>query len=331
MKWKKGRSSIKKTAEIVNVPKSKVWDVLKKNNKYGGAHNLHRNGRPRKTCDVVDRRIARAVKKNPKRRVTDITVDIQSEGIDISKSTFRRRLKSQDFNGCSPRCKPLISKKNRRNRLDFATKYLNKSATFWKSVLWTDETKVNLYKSDSRHKVRRKTKIADNPRNTTSSVKFGGGNVMAWASMAATGVGSLVFIDDITNDGTSIMNSTTFQEILRANVCQDASKLIGKKFVLQMDNDPKHTPRATKAFLKQKKWKILEWSSQSPNIYLIEHAFNLMKRNLKKSSPRNKEELKKPATEAWKRISSNNIQKLVSSMPRRLQTIIDWKGYATKY
>ena len=38
---------------------------------------------------------------------------------------------------------------------------------------------------------------------------------MAWASIAASCVGSLTFIDDINSDGSSIMTSVTFHEILR--------------------------------------------------------------------------------------------------------------------
>ncbi len=41
---------------------------------------------------------------------------------------------------------------------------------------------------------------AHDPKHTTSSVKHGGGSVMAWACMAASGTGSVVFIDDVTAD-----------------------------------------------------------------------------------------------------------------------------------
>ena len=118
------------------------------------------------------------MKKNPKRSVTDVQVELQSEGIYLSWSTVRRRLISDGFHGYTARCKPLISEKNRRMRLEFARKYLNKPVSFWKSILWTDETKINLYQSDVKCKVWRRANTADDPRNTNSSVKHGGGNVI---------------------------------------------------------------------------------------------------------------------------------------------------------
>ena len=60
---------------------------------------------------------------------------------------------------------------------------------------------------------------------------------MAWACMAASGVGSLIFIDDVTHDGSSRMNSEFYKNILPANLRRNASTLIGKNFILQQNND----------------------------------------------------------------------------------------------
>ena len=72
----------------------------------------------------------------------------------------------------------------------------------------------------------------DNP-NCIWSVKHGGGSVMALACMAGSGTGSLIFIDDVTNDGSSRMNSEVYRNILSAYVQENASKLIRWRFTMQ--------------------------------------------------------------------------------------------------
>ena len=78
----------------------------------------------------------------------------------------------------------------------------------------TDETKINLYQSDGKARVWRKKGSAHDPKHTSSSVKHGGGSVMIWDCMAASGVGSLIFIDDVTHDGSSKMNLEVYKNCL---------------------------------------------------------------------------------------------------------------------
>ena len=73
---------------------------------------------------------------------------------------------------------------------------------------------------------------AFDPKHTNPSVKHGGGSVMTWACMAANGTGSSVFIDDVTADKSSRMNSEVFRVILSAHIQPNASELIGQRFTV---------------------------------------------------------------------------------------------------
>lgn len=74
-----------------------------------------------------------------------------------------------------------------------------------------------------------------------SSLKYGGGSVMAWACMAASGKGGLLFVDDLIEDGSSRTNLEVSIQILSGHVQRTYSNLLGWYLVLQQGNDPKHT------------------------------------------------------------------------------------------
>ncbi|MCI4387611.1 hypothetical protein PGIGA_G00076200 [Pangasianodon gigas] len=112
----------------------------------------------------------------------------------------------------------------------------------------------------------------------------------------------------------------------------NATKLIGCRFTVQVDNDPKHTAKATQDFLKAKKWNILQWPSQSPDLNPIEHAFHLLKTRLKAERPTNKQQLKVAAVKARQSISREETQNLnFENMGSRLQAVIDCKGFSSRY
>ena len=75
---------------------------------------------------------------------------------------------------------------------------------------------------------------------------------MVWGYFAASGPGQLAIID-----GT--MNSVLSQKILEENVWPSVCDLKLKRiWVMQQDNDLKHTSKSTPEWLKKNKIKVLE-------------------------------------------------------------------------
>ncbi len=97
---------------------------------------------------------------------------------------------------------------------------------------------------------------------------------------------------------------------------------------MQQDNDPKHSAKTTKEFIRGKKWKVLDWPSQSPHLNPVEYAFYLLKKRLKGVTP---PKLKEAAVKAWKSITKEECKSLVMSMGHRLNAVIESKRFATKY
>ena len=143
-------------AKTLRVAKSTVWNILKKKECTRELSNTKRPGRSRKTAVVHDGRILSLVKKKPFTTAGQIKNTLQEAGVCVSKSTIKRRLHQSEYIGFTTRCKPLVSLKNRKTRLEFAKQHLKQPLQFWKSILWTDKTNINLYHSDGKRRVWRR-------------------------------------------------------------------------------------------------------------------------------------------------------------------------------
>jgi len=128
------------------------------------------------------------------------------------------------------------------------------------------------------------------------------------------------------------MNKEMYLNILEDSMVPSYNRLFhGDYSIFQQDNDRKHTSKVVKDWFEMNNMQKLEWPSQSPDLNPIENLWSLLDRKTRCRKPNNDDELFHILEEAWNTLSPELLDDLVSSMPRRVQAVIDAKGVATKY
>ncbi len=260
----------------------------------------------------------REVKKNPNITVAELRRCIQEMGESCRKSTITAALHQSGLYGRVARRKPLLSAGHMKARMEDSKMVTNK-------MLWSDETKIELFGLNSKRYVWRKPETAHHLSNTVPTVKHGGGSIMLWGCFSAAGTGRLVAIE-------GKMNAAKYRDILDENLLQSAQDLrLGRRFTFQQDNDPKHTAKITKEWLHNNSVTVLEWPSQSPDLNPIEDLWRDLKMAVHQRLPSNLTELERICKEEWQRIPKSRCEKLVASFLKRLMAVLNQKGASTKY
>lgn len=318
--------SVKEITSTLQMSRATVYRIITRFQKEDRIDFIKPSGRPAKLSATDQRFIVRSVAKNPKISAPKIATQLcASSGTTISAQTVRRVLKNKGYNSRTARSKPFISSVNQKKRLEFALKYINEADNYWNDVLFSDESKFNLFGSDGKQKVWRKPNTELEKKNLNVTIKHGGGSVLVWGCFAASGVGSLVFIE-------GIMTADSYIEILRQNLHSSAEKLnIRKTFKYYQDNDPKHKAHKTREWLLYNCPRVLQTPPQSPDLNPIENLWDYLDRAIRTTPITSRAHLKQRLQEEWDRIPVSYLQKLVASEPQRLRAVIQAKGLHTKY
>jgi hypothetical protein len=149
--------------------------------------------------------------------------------------------------------KPLLTKKHKLARYEWAKAHQSWTVGDWKKVIWSDKTKVNIWNSDG---IKYYWKYRNNPIKDfylETTVKYGGGSLIIWGYMTYYGVGYICQV----YDGT--MKSEDYIYILDNSLkdTMDYYNLDKSNIIFQYDNDPKHTSAKTKAYLTDQQLNVL--------------------------------------------------------------------------
>lgn len=237
----------------------------------------------------------------------DIKIKLYEENIKISKNTIIRILTEINFKYKNPINKPLLTDKQKENRILWCNKYLNYN---WDNVKFTDETSiwigfkgkrwVNIEENDYDFKVKHPTKVH------------------VWGYISKTfGRKIYIFTEILTADG--------YLNILKNELGNE------QNFILQDDNDPKHRAKIITKWKDEKKIKYIDWPSNSPDLNPIENIWSLLKNKVKKITAKNINELKENINVCWNEIQLEHINNTINSMANRIKTVLDNKGASINY
>uniref|UniRef100_A0A8R1HYZ1 DDE_3 domain-containing protein n=1 Tax=Caenorhabditis japonica TaxID=281687 RepID=A0A8R1HYZ1_CAEJA len=210
-----------------------------------------------------------------------------------------------------------ILKNNRNDHLSWGPRE-------WANHIWSDESNFNLFGTDGIQWIRRPIGSRYAPQYQSPTVKHEGGSVMVWGCFSDTSMGPLKRI-------VGTMERYVYEDILENTMRPWARANLGRLWVFQQDNDPKHTSGHVANWLRRRRVDLLEWPSQSPDLNPIEHMWEERKRRLKVVRASNANQKFAQLEAAWKSIPMTVVQTLLDSMPRRCQAVIDAKAYPTKY
>ncbi|KAG2460036.1 TCB1 transposase, partial [Polypterus senegalus] len=320
----KSGEGYRKISAALKVPMSTVASIIRKWKKFETTRTLPRAGQPSKLNNQGRRALVREVTKNPMVTLSELQRSSVERGEPSRRTAISAAIHQSGLYGRVARQKPLLSKRYMPARLELK-RHLKDSQTMRSKILWSDETKIELFGVNGRHHVWRKPGTAHHQANTIPTVKHGGGSIMLCGYFSAAGTGRLVKIK-------GKMTAATYRDILDENLLQSALDLrLGRQFIFQQDNDSKHTAKISKEWLQDNSVNVLEWPSQSPDLNPIEHLWKDLKMAVHRRFPSNLMELERCCKEEWAKLAKDRCAKLVASYSKRLEAGIAAKGASTKY
>lgn len=317
--------SQRKIGRDLGIPPSTVHNIVKRIRESGEITVRKGQGRKPKLNGRDLRALRRHCIKNRHSSINDITAWAQDYfRKSLSSTTVRSYIRKCQLKLYCAKRKPYINSVQKRRRLLWARRHLGWSIVQWKRVLWSDESVFHIFFGRNGRRVLRTKEEKDHPDCYQIQVQKPG-SVMVWGCVSAFGKGNLHFCD-----GT--INAEKYISVLEEQMLPSRRRLFqGRPCLFQQDNAKPHTARITKAWLRKKRVRMLDWPACSPDLSPIENVWRILKRKMRQRRPRTVAHLKRCLQEEWDKLTPATLSHLISSMPKRLLSVVKRQGNCTKW
>uniref|UniRef100_A0A096LWT8 Transposase Tc1-like domain-containing protein n=1 Tax=Poecilia formosa TaxID=48698 RepID=A0A096LWT8_POEFO len=168
-------------------PQSTICHIIK-NFKRGSIVAKKAPGRPRKTSKHQNHLLKVFKLRDRATSSAELAQKWQQAGVNASARTVRRRLLEQGLVSRRAAKKPLLSRKNIRDRLIFCQKCREWTAEDWGKVIFSDESPFRLFGKSGKRLVRRRR---GEGYHQSCLVPTKPETIHVWSCFSAKGVGSL--------------------------------------------------------------------------------------------------------------------------------------------
>jgi transposase len=325
------RSVVEATKRQYNfdVSKSSVERIAKEPNLVGSGNRTGKCGRRKKLSkrDVRHlRRLAKENRKLPSRKLADLFRHVT--GHNVSHSCVLYTLYESGMRRMKPKRKPLLSLKNKGDRLNFANAHLHWNEE-WRNVIFSDEKKFNVYGNDGGLRVWADECELGGEVCQQPTVKFSE-SVMIWACFSWRGMGRLYVVPS-----KQTLNAEHYIQLLQKCLLPT----IREQFptdkatcIFQQDNASCHKAKLVSNWFRQNQVNVMTWPAQSADLNPIENLWAIIVAKLRYEQYSDRTSLIVAIVKVWNHmISTETRVHLVDSMPNRMQDVVHSKGGSIDY
>ena len=317
--------SARAVARRINVDHRTISRLRQRFREFGSTANRPHARRPRVTTPAQDRYIRLLHMRDRFRtatRTADETVGLNNRR--ITAQTVRNRLREANLRARRPLRGLDLTDARRRNRLAWANAHVRWPLARWRRVLFSDESRFNLYHADGRRRVWRRVGERFSDVAVDRRVAHGGGGVMVWAGIAHGQRTQLYFIE-------GNMNAQRYRDEILIPIVVPFAHL--HDVIFQQDNARPHVARVCMQLLEDEHMPVLQWPAFSPDMSPIENLWDILDRSVRQrlQVPRNIRQLREALAEEWNNIPQATIDHLIMSVRRRCTALVGANGGHTRY